>query len=436
MLIKMKIVFPTETGGGYLMNDLDTANALLESGQTEDGLAMLKDLIHSADDDLLYGVASLYQEYGFLDEAQKVYETLLKRYPGDSGLLLQISDLLIDKKEENRAIDYLSRIQYLDENYLSAQVMLADLYRLEGLDEVAENKLLGALKAAPGEPVIQLALGELYLDTGKEIKAVEFLRKVVDNNKLDGQNVAIKLAKALSLCGEFEQSLKYYRKGLKKEKTLDGLFDYAVTASRIDQNKTVIKALEELKEMDPGYSTLYPVLAHAYEHEGNLKQALQTIEEGMKQDDFNARMFEEAGNLAVKLQQQDKAYGYYQKWHELDPENTEALTRLVELKAQDQDYEAVLKLIGSQVSGDPMLTWFKATALNRTDQLKQAEKYYRSCAPAFANNAEFLQEFGEYLRDTGKRSEGLTNLEKASRLNPEDQDLASFVERLKQDDLM
>jgi tetratricopeptide (TPR) repeat protein len=416
------------------MNDLETANALLENGQTEDGLAMLKELVNHADDDLLYGAASLYQEYGFLDEAQRVYESLLKRYPGDSGLLLQISDLLIDKKQENRAIDYLSRISYLDENYLSAQVMLADLYHLEGLDEVAENKLLGALKAAPSEPVVQLALGEFYLDTGEEIKAVKFLRKVVDNKQLEGQNVALKLAKALSLSGEFEQSLKYYRKGLKKEKTLDGLFDYAVTASRIDQNKTVIKALNELKDMDPGYSTLYPVLAHAYEHEGDLKQALETVEEGLKQDDFNVRMFEEAGDLAVKLHHPDKAYGYYRKWHELEPESVEALTRMVELKAQDEDYEGILELTRSQETVDPMLTWFKATALNRTDRLKDAEKYYRSCAPAFANNAEFLQEFGEYLRDIGKGTEGLENLEKASRLHPEDQDLAAFVERLKQDD--
>ncbi|WP_010631668.1 tetratricopeptide repeat protein [Sporolactobacillus vineae] len=418
------------------MNDLETANALLENGQTEDGLAMLKELVGHADDDLLYGAASLYQEYGFLDEAQRVYESLLRRYPGDSGLLLQISDLLIDNKQENRAIDYLSRIPYLDENYLSAQVMLADLYRLEGLDEVAENKLLGALKAAPGEPVVQLALGEFYLDTGEEIKAVKFLRKVVDNNQLEGQNVALKLAKALSLSGEFEQSLKYYRKGLKKEKTLDGLFDYAVTASRIDQNKTVIKALNELKDMDPGYSTLYPVLAHAYEHEGDPKQALETVEEGLKQDDFNARMFEEAGDLAVKLHHPDKAYGYYQKWHALEPENVEALTRMVELKAQDEDYDTILELTGSQEMTDPMLIWFKATALNRTDRLKEAEKYYRSCAPAFANNAEFLQEFGEYLRDTGKSAEGLANLEKAARLHPEDQDLTAFVERLKQDDSM
>ncbi|WP_100488099.1 tetratricopeptide repeat protein [Sporolactobacillus pectinivorans] len=416
------------------MNDLETVNALLESGQTEDGLKMLGELIRHADDELLFGAASVYQQYGFLDEAEHVYKALLGRYPNDSGLLLQISDLLIDKKEENRAIDYLLQIHVLDENYLSAQVMLADLYQLEGLDEVAENKLIGALKIAPDEPVLMLALGELYLATGQALKAVDLLSKIEDDPALEDQNVALKLAEALSLCGEFEQSLKVYRKGLKKEKTLDGLFGYAVTATRIEQYKTAIRSLEELRNLDPGYSTLYPVLAHAYEHEGDLDHALRIIEAGLEEDEYNDRLYKEAGELAVKVNQPKKAGQYFEEWHKLDPESTEALTRLAELKSQEEDYTGIIKLLDSQELDDPMLIWFKATALNRTDQLNEAGKCYESCASAFAANPEFLQEYGEYLREMGKTGEGLRLLEKAVRLSPENQDLASFVERLRQDD--
>ncbi|TGA98125.1 hypothetical protein E4665_09235 [Sporolactobacillus shoreae] len=416
------------------MNELETANALLESGQTDDGLKILEDLMNHADDDLLFGAASVYQQYGFIDEAEHVYEALLRRYPNDSGLLLQISDLLIDKNEENRAIDYLLKIHVLDENYLSAQVMLADLYQLEGLNEVAENKLIGALKIAPGEPILMLALGELYLATGQALKAVDLLSEIQDDSTLKDQNITLKLAEALSLCGEFEQAMKVYRRGLKKEKTLDGLFGYAVTATRIEHFKTAIRALEELRNLDPGYSTLYPVLAHAYEHEGDLDQALRITEAGLEQDQYNDRLYEEAGDLAVKVHQPEKAARYFQKWYEQDPENTEALTRLIELKSQDEDYEGMINLLGNLELDDPMLIWFKATALNKTDQLSEARKYYASCAHEFEENPEFLQEYGEYLREMGDTAKGIGLLEKASRLSPENQDLASFVERLKQDD--
>lgn len=416
------------------MNNLETANALMASGQTEEGLRLLGELLRDADDETIYGAGSIYQHFGFLDEAERAYETLLRRYPGDSGLLLQISDLLIDKDEENRAIEYLLRIHRLDENYLSAQVSLADLYQLEGLDEVAEKKLLGALKIAPNQPILLFALGEFYLSTGQAGKAVDFFEEIKGRAELIDQNVNLKLAEALSLCGEFERSLKEYRLGLKKEKTLDGLFGYAVTAARIEHFKTAIQALEELRGLDPGYSTLYPVLAHAYEHEGDLDHALKTVEAGLGEDEYNDRLYEEAGDLAIKVQQPEKAVGYFKKWHNHDPENIEALTRLVELDAQAEDYESIIDLLAHIELDDPMLIWFLATAYNRTDEPRKAEKYYAACRSAFSDNPEFLQEYGEYLRGVGKRNEALELLEKAVRLDPENQDLASFVERLKQDD--
>ncbi|RYL94895.1 tetratricopeptide repeat protein [Sporolactobacillus sp. THM7-4] len=415
------------------MENLETANALMASGQTDDGLKLLRDLIRDADDDTIYGAALIYQKYGFLDDAEKNYEALLKRYPNDSGLLLQLSELLIDKDEENRAIEYLLKIHPLDENYLSAQVALADLYQLEGLDEVAEKKLLDALKIAPHEPVLLYALGEFYLSTGEAHQAVELFKEVQGNKELADQNIDLKLAEALSLEGEFEQSLSEYRKGLKKEKTLDGLFGYGVTASRIGQNKTTIKALEELKKLDPGYSTLYPVLAHAYEHEGDLQSALKTIEAGLSEDEFNERLYAEAGDLAVRAHDPDKAVYYYQKLFDSDPENIEALTKLVELKAQEEDYEGIKELLEGQDPDDPMLIWFLATAYNKTDDLKKAEKYYLDAWPAFADNPEFLEEYGEYLREIGKTGESLEILQKAAKLDPDNHDLILFVERLKQD---
>lgn len=422
------------TGGIFLTFNLETADACLETGQTDRGLDMLSKIAAYADDDLLYDTAQIYQKYGYLEQAEQLYEQLIQKYPDDSGLLLQLSDVLIDKKEEDRAINYLQRIGEADENYLSAQVMLADLYQQEGLTEVAEHKLVAALKKSPNEPVLQLALGELYLSSGKPLQAIDRLKAVRNNAALKDQHVELKLAEAFSLSGKFEQAMSAYRRGLKQEKTLDGLFGYAVTAVRLKQFETAIRALEELKDMDPGYSTLYPVLAHAYEHEGDLENALKTVEAGLAQDEYNTRLYQEAGTLAVKSHQPEKAAIYFNKWHEQDPENDEALTRLVELKAQQGDYQGILDLLSGIQPDDPMLIWFTATALHQTDRLPEAGKYYAIAERTFADNPDFLREYGEYRREMGQMHEGLKLLERASHLQPDDQDLAEFVERLKQED--
>lgn len=415
------------------MNDLETANALMNSGQTEEGLELLREVLKKADDVTTYKAGLIYQEYGFIDQAQAVYDSLLRSHPNDSNLLLQLSEILIDKGEENQAIDYLQMIHSLDENYLSAQLLLADLYQLQGLDEVAENKLLGALKMAPHEPVLLFALGEFYLSVGEPHKAAQYYKQVLNSSVLVNENVALKLAEALSLSGEFEQASLYYQKGLKQGKTLDGLFGYAVTAARLHKFKSTIQLLEELKTLDPGYSTLYPVLAHAYEHEGDLNAALKTVEEGLIEDEYNERLFSEAGELSAKLHDWKKAAHYYQEWFERDPENLEALTRLVEIKSQQEDYEDIIRLLDNQLFDDPMLTWFLATAYNKTENAEQAEQNYELCFSAFQENPEFLQEYGEFLWESGKRDQALTVLQRALDLSPENQYLLEFVERIKQD---
>ncbi|MCL1631828.1 tetratricopeptide repeat protein [Sporolactobacillus sp. CPB3-1] len=417
-----------------MIRTLETANALMGSGQTEEGIKLLRDLAVSGDDQTQFGAASIFQQYGFLDDARKVYERLLTRFPDDSELILQLSELLIDKNEESLAIHYLEKVPPLDENYLSAQVMLADLFQLEGLVEVAEHKLLGALKRAPHQPILILALGELYLSAGEAGKAVDCFMEVKDNPELSKQNVPLKLAEALSLSGNFEASIDEYEKGLKNEKTLDGLFGYAVTAMRVHKHRKAIKALETLKSMDPGYSTLYNVLAEAYEHEGNLKKALATVQAGLEQDEYNERLYVSGGILSAKLHQNDQAVHYFRKCLALNPENMDALLHLTELMAQEEDYEGVIRLLGNTEIEDPMLIWFLATAYNQTDELKKAEAHYRRCASVFSANPDFLQEYGEFLREIGQMNEGLNLLEKAALLSPENQDLAVFVERIKQDD--
>lgn len=416
------------------MDKIEKANACMASGETEKGLSMLRDLVSDPDDAIAFEAASIYQNYGFLDEAEAVYKRLLASYPDDSELLLQVSDLLIDKDQEDQAIDYLLQISSGDGNYLSAQVLLAELYQLEGLDEVAERKLKHALKISPGNPLLLDALGEFYLSCGQPANAATCFEAIVENKMLADQNIDLKLAEAYSLCGKFEEALTAYQKGLKKEKRLDSLFGYAMAASRLQKNTIVISSLEELRELDPGYSTLYPVLANAYKQEGQLEKALQIAEAGLEQDEYNNRLFTEAANLAAASHQNEKAAYYFQKCLELDPENTQSLIRLIELYAQNGDYQSIIKQLEKRHPEDPMLQWFLATAYNQEDRLDEAGHYYQACSSHFSGNPEFLREYGDYLRDIGNAEKGLILLERALKLNPENDELAEFINRLKQDD--
>ncbi|MFT8871137.1 MAG: tetratricopeptide repeat protein [Sporolactobacillus sp.] len=419
-----------ERGERMAINKIERAEAWLSAGQTDKGLALLRALAANGEDSEQYAAATLFQHYGFLDEAEGIYRMLLRHYPDESDLLLQLSDLLIDQDREDEAILLLQHIDENDTNYLSAQVLLADLYQLEGLDEAAEHRLLHAQQLSPNQPLLLEALGELYLATGQALKAVQAFESIRSN-----RDIELRLAEAYSLSGAFEQAFEAYSRGLGKEKTLDGLFGYAMTAVRLKKDDVAVQVLEELRGRDPGYSSLYAPLSAAYERCGDQVRALQTVEAGLREDAFNGRLYQEAAHLSLDMHQNDKAAYYLQKWLSIDPENEQALLHLVELLMQQEDYSSVIKRLAQQQTDDPMLQWFLASAYNHTDALADAEACYALCAPAWQSNPEFLREYGEFKRDCGKTAEAVQLFERALALDPENDELATFIERIRQDDL-
>ena len=70
-----------------------------------------------------------------------------------------------------------------DPSFPESLVLLADLYQMEGLYEVSEQKLLKAKELLPNEIVIDFALGELYAEQGKFTDAIRYYEKVLEKKK-------------------------------------------------------------------------------------------------------------------------------------------------------------------------------------------------------------------------------------------------------------
>jgi len=416
-----------------MMDELSLAVTLVETGQYEEGLRKIKEILNNADDDTAFQIANLYEQWGMADEAYNILKRLHRVHPGHSDILLALGEAALDLGKEDEALEWLSSIHPLDENYLSAELLLADIYQAQGLEEVAENHLLKAHRAAPEEPVILFALAEFYMSTGQPGKAEKYYKEVLHAERLAHENVALKLAEALSLNGKFEEALLYYRKGLEKEKTLDGLFGYGVTALRVGKNQTAIRALEELKELDPNYSTLYPVLAEAYRNEGAMKEAMATLEEGMKVDEHNERLFLEAADLAVKNGELDRAESYLQRLLEWEPEHLEALRKLAALKKEKGQNDEVIRLVTEQEEEDPDLLWFLAEAYMEEDRVDDALEVYGKIADYFADDPQFLAGYGEAAWQSGDREKALGLFRAALKIDPTNEELRGFVERLEED---
>ena len=414
------------------MNDLIKAINLVEDGKYEEGLAQLSRLLKNADEETAFQIALQYQEWGMVEDAHAILLRLQKHHPNDSNILMALAEVEIDLDKEDQAIDWLINIHQLDENYLSAQVLLADLYQAQGLEEAAEHRLKEAYKVAPKEPILIFALAEFYASVGQAGQAIDLYKQIIDAEVLQHENINLKLAEALSYNGQFEEALVYYKKGLESEKALDGLFGYGMTAYRIGQYKTTITALEELKDLDPQYSTLYPLLAKAYEEEGAMDEAIATLEAGLKVDEYNEQMLIEASDLAMKMNTVEKAQNYLEQLLSINPESTDALKKLIEIKREQEDFEAIIQLLDQETT-DPELLWYLSRAYVEVEEIEKALPLYSQIHVHFNEDPEFLREYGELLWEMGNREEALSLLQNALRFDPENDELRAFVERIEED---
>lgn len=143
-------------------SSLQEAIKLVEAGETEKGLQTLAQAEKHLHDEEKAQAAQLYYDWGDIDKARNLISDLHDLYPEETGLTCFYAELLIDSDEEEKAIAVLETIPEDDDAYPESLLLMADLYQMQGLFEVSEQKLLKAKELLPHEAVIDFALGELY----------------------------------------------------------------------------------------------------------------------------------------------------------------------------------------------------------------------------------------------------------------------------------
>ncbi|WP_456278556.1 tetratricopeptide repeat protein [Bacillus sp. AK128] len=393
------------------MKTIQAALELVEYGEVEKGLAELERLLPKASDDDKYSVASAYYQLGFLEEAKALLISLLEIYPTESELLLLLAEVYIDLDEEEQAIVLLDQVDEEDEEYPRALLLLADLYQMQGLDEVAEQKLLKARNLLPNHSIIQFALGEFYSGRGNYKQSIPYYEKVLESDDHVGDiNVHLRLAESYAATGLFEEAFTHYETGLEDKIEIDSLFGYACAAFQAGNYKTAINKLLELKDMDPAYSSLYLVLSKAYEAEELVEEALKTTQDGLQIDEYNKELYIHGGKLSMKLGNNEKAKKLLEKARELDQESIEASFLLSRIYINEGDYESVVPIVEAAINGgdeDPQMLWDLATAKKELEEYLDALKHYRAAYTFFKDQPDFLEEYGRFLLEEGLRQEAL-----------------------------
>lgn len=417
------------------MNNVQNIVQSLENGHYDQAKSLISKIKESGNHEEVYLIADQLFQLGFLNEAKGLYEYLLSFYPNEGDLKVSMAEILIEMDQEEDAISLLDSIQQDDPEFPRALLILADLYQMQGLVEVSENKLLQAKKLLPNEPIIDFALGELFASEGRNIEAVKYYESFIAYGKetIAGVNVNSRLGEVLSSSGQFEEALPYFEKGLKESFEINTLFGYALTAYQAGFFNKSIELFNQLKEIDPQYHSLYLYLGKCYESEEDLKNAMKAVKEGISVDEFNKELFQFGGKIALKMGNEELAEEYFRQALALDPGYIDAAYTLNKLLLHQNRHEDVLEITSQMEKEgdiDPQLHWDAAISCQTLERYQDALKHYQQAYNDLKNNSEFLSQYGYFLIEEGYHAEATNIFKTLLQEDPLNEEWASLLERL------
>jgi tetratricopeptide (TPR) repeat protein len=400
---------------------IDKALELIDNGETEKGLSLLKENESAFGEEGLFQTAQIYQQLGMLEDAKGLFQDLLYQFPNESDLIISLAEVHIDLDEEDEAMALLENISEEDEVYVQSLLLLADLYQAQGLYEVSEQKLRAAKKLVPNEPIISLALAELNLSQGDYKKAIPFYESVLPHKEGIEFSIEERLAECYSATGQFEEAMPFFDQALQNELKIDVIFQYGFTAFQAGYFKTAIEKLNQVKELDYEYTSLYLYLAKAYEHEGLLEDSLRVAKEGLAVNEYNKELQVYGAKVALQQQNAAEAEKLLREAIAIDPGYVEAALTLTKVFIQEERYEDVIDCLGELISfgeTDPQYDWDLAVAYQKLENYSDALNHYRHAYTSFKDDSSFLYDYAYFLLEEGKREEAKPLFEKLIQLDP------------------
>lgn len=402
----------------------ETIFEALQQGDLAAVEAQLDTFLIQGTPDVQYAFAEGCLQLGFIAQADRVFEHLQYLFPEEAQLKIDRAQVQMELGDEDTALELLMDVQEDAAEYPQALLVLADYYQMQGLYEVAEQRLNEALELLPEEPLLHFAKAELLVELGRLTEAARLYEELyTQQQEFAGVSLAARLAEVYRAGAAYETALEYYMKALEDDVTADLLFGSAYAAFQIEKYDTAIMQLEDLKELDPDYFSAYLLLAQSYGMQEQNDKAYKAIVEGITRDEYDKSLFLYAGKMALKNSMQGEAEQHLQQALALDPEYMEAALVLMSLYALQERDEDVLALYADLKRDDfdwTALYPFVAKAHVNLEQYDEAATFYDEAYRDHADDAGFLEEYAYFLLEEGRRDEAKRVVEQLIALDPSD----------------
>lgn len=377
--------------------------------------------------DLLYELATYLEGIGFYPQAKEIYLKIVEDFP---EVHLNLAAIASEDGQIEEAFTYLEEIQADSDWYVSSLVLKADLYQLEGLTDVAREKLLEALSYSEDSLLI-LGLAELDSELENYQAAIQAYAQL-DNRSIyeqTGISTYQRIGFAYAQLGKFETATEFLEKALELE--YDDLTAFELASLYFDQEEYQKATLyfKQLDTISPDFEGYEYGYSQALHKEHQVQEALRIAKQGLEKNPFETRLLLAASQFSYELHDASGAENYLLTAKEDAEDTEEILLRLATIYLEQERYEDILDL-QSEEPENLLTKWMIARSYQEMDDLDTAYEHYQELTGDLKDNPEFLEHYIYLLRELGHFEEAKVHAHTYLKLVPDDVQMQELFERL------
>lgn len=377
--------------------------------------------------DLLYELATYLEGIGFYPQAKEIYLKIVEDFP---EVHLNLAAIASEDGQIEEAFTYLEEIQAGSDWYVSSLALKADLYQLEGLTDVAREKLLEALTYSEDSLLI-LGLAELDSELENYQAAIQAYAQL-DNRSIyeqTGISTYQRIGFAYAQLGKFETATEFLEKALELE--YDDLTAFELASLYFDQEEYQKATLyfKQLDTISPDFEGYEYGYSQALHKEHQVQEALRIAKQGLEKNPFETRLLLAASQFSYELHDASGAENYLLTAKEDAEDTEEILLRLATIYLEQERYEDILDL-QSEEPENLLTKWMIARSYQEMDDLDTAYEHYQELTGDLKDNPEFLEHYIYLLRELGHFEEAKVHAHTYLKLVPDDVQMQELFERL------
>ena len=379
--------------------------------------------------ELLYELGTYLEGIGFYPQAKEIYLKIVEDFP---EVHLNLAAIASEDGQIEEAFAYLEEIKSDSDWYVSALLLKADLYQMEGLTDVAREKLLEALTYSE-DPLLILGLAELDSELENYQEAIQGYAQL-DNRSIyeqTGISTYQRIGFAYAQLGKFETATEFLEKALELE--YDDLTAFELASLYFDQEEyqKAVLYFKQLDTISPDFEGYEYGYSQALHKEHQVQEALRIAKQGLEKNPFETRLLLAASQFSYELHDASGAENYLLT-AKADAEDTEEIIlRLATIYLEQERYEDILDL-QSEEPENLLTKWMIARSYQEMDDLDTAYELYQELAGDLKDNPEFLEHYIYLLRELGYFEEAKVNAQAYLKLVPDDVQMQELYERLQE----